>query len=411
MNLFRLASAGRTLAVLLLAVAVCFSQSKPQTAASPSAAQENADSLRQKALDLVGKNLYLEAFPVLEKIAESFPNDVDVWTAYGISLSTRAVTEQNPELRKPFFKRAYEALSRAKKLGSDSTVAMSLLDNLSPDGDNGDNFMSENPEVEKALREGEAFFGRGEYDKAFVSYEKAYKIDPKSYEAALFAGDCFYAQRKYAESEPWFAKAVAIEPNRDLAYRFWGDALLGQNKLDEAREKFIDGFIAAPHTREAWASVEKLVDRYESRPALKLILPPANAIFKPIQLDESLLSQTDGTHHWLKYKQTREMWQKELFKKQYAGKEYRHSLAEEAAALDAVAVAAAADIKAGKLAVPHHSLKNLLEMKEKGFIEPYVLIFLMDDEIIEDYIAYRDKNRVKLREFLSQNLFAFSVRN
>lgn len=242
MNLFRLPAAGKAFAVLLLFVTVCFSQSKPQPAASLSATQEDVNSLRRKALELADKNLYLEAFPILEKIADSFPNDVDVWTDYGISPSTRAVTEQNPDLRKPFFKRAYEALSRAKKLGSENTIAMSLLDNLSPDGDNGDNFMSENPEVEKALREGEAFFGRGDYDKAFIAYEKAYKLDPKSYEAALFAGDCFYAQKKYAESEPWFAKAVAIDPDRDLAYRFWGDALLGQKKIAEAREKFIDGF-------------------------------------------------------------------------------------------------------------------------------------------------------------------------
>lgn len=408
MNLFRLPAAGKAFAVLLLFVTVCFSQSKPQPAASLSATQEDVNSLRRKALELADKNLYLEAFPILEKIADSFPNDVDVWTDYGISLSTRAVTEQNPDLRKPFFKRAYEALSRAKKLGSENTIAMSLLDNLSPDGDNGDNFMSENPEVEKALREGEAFFGRGDYDKAFIAYEKAYKLDPKSYEAALFAGDCFYAQKKYAESEPWFAKAVAIDPDRDLAYRFWGDALLGQKKIAEAREKFIDGFIAVPHTREAWGSLDKLIDIYESRPDINVILPPANEFLKPIRLDESLLSQADGTIHWLKYKQTREAWQKELFKKQHPNENYRHSLAEEVAALNAVAAAAAADIKAGKIAAPHHSLKNLIEMKEKGFIEPYVLIFLIDDGIIKDYAAYREKNRVKLREFLSQNLFSFS---
>lgn len=403
MQTFRCLPLGKALAALLIFASICFSQS-----AAKNDSTEDLNLLRKKAIDLADKNIYLEAFPILDKIAASFPNDVEVWEAYGMGLAARAASEPNAELRQGFYKKAYEALTRAKKLGMSSPIALSLLDNMSPEGVK-DNFISDNPEVEKALREGEMYFGKGEYDKAFVLYEKAYKLDPQSYEAALFAGDCFYAQKKFAESEPWFAKAVAINPDRETAYRFWGDALLGQKKFKEAREKFVDAFMAMPYSRDAWASLDKMSEVFETRPLVKMIIPPANKPFSPISLDETLLSQADGTIHWLKYPQTRVTWKLDLFQKNFPDEEeYRHSLKEETAALNAVAEAVQKDMTAGKITNLHHSLKNLLELKEKGLLEPYILIFMYDEGITEDYDDYREKNRRKLRDFIDKYLFAFA---
>src|SRR5687767_15842108 len=64
---------------------------------------------RAKALAFVADSRYLDAFPILEKIAPSLPNDVEVWTSYGIAIATRSGTLNDPVERKSERKRAYEA--------------------------------------------------------------------------------------------------------------------------------------------------------------------------------------------------------------------------------------------------------------------------------------------------------------
>ncbi len=362
---------------------------------------------REKALSLANENRYIDAYPVLEKIATSYPNDVQVWTHFGIAILVHSTTLEDPEKRKEARVRGYLALTKAKQLGTDDVMALDMLDQLSPDGGDADNFIDENPEVEKALREGEAYFGKGDYEKAFASYERAFKLNPRSYEAAVFAGDTFYAQRKYAESEPWFAKAAAIDPDREMAYRFWGDALLGQGKTREAQEKFIDAFVAQPYSRYTFENINKLTSSYEKQFDVKGIFPPGTEGFQGITIDVSGLKESDGSAFWLKYVEVRTDWRRETFSKLFPSQPYRHTLEEEMAALIAVADLAARAIKAGELSKPHHSLVNLIELRDKGMIEPYILLLTPNESLAEDYLEYRESNRAKLRKFLVEHVFVF----
>ncbi len=362
---------------------------------------------RAKAMAFVDQNRYLDAYPILEKIAPLLPNDADVWTHYGIAIASRSVTLSDAGERKAERRRAHAALSKAKQLGTTHVTALAFLDQMEPDGGDEDNFSAAHPDVEKALREGESFFGRGEYEKAFASYERAYKLDPTSYEAVLFMGDCRYAQKRYAESEPLFAKAAALNRDRELAYRFWGDALLNQNKLPEATEKFIDAFIADPYSRHSWENINKLTQKHGKQFNVKGIFPPGTDDFGGIKIDAVEISENDGTKLWLKYSETRAAWRSSLFLKENPGVSYRHSLKEELAALMAVAGAAETAIKAGSLKNPHHSLTTVIELRNKQILEPYILLLLADDGIAEDYEAYRDKNRDKLRRFLREHVFVF----
>lgn len=363
---------------------------------------------RGRAMVLVEQNRYLDAYPLLDKIARVLSDDVEVWTHYGIAIGARSVTFKDPIERKAERKRSYEALSRAKQLGTQNVTALNLLDQLDPDGGDEDNFSSRNPQVEEALREGETYFGRAEYQKAFAAYERAYKLDPKSYEAALFLGDTFYAQGKYAESEPWFAKAVAIDPDKELAYRFWGDALLSQGKLKEAREKFIQALIAEPYSRHSWENINKLTQKYNKQFSIKTVTPPGtNDLFEAIKIDASMLNKSDGTSHWRKYTETKEIWQREGFSRDNPGSPYRHSLKEEADALRAVAKSSSAALKAGEIKKPHYSIANLIELHEKGLIEPYVLFLISSEGIANDYDDFRKANRTKLYKFLNEHVFVF----
>lgn len=371
-------------------------QSKPQSARpSPTPTRaEDFPALRKEGLDLAGKNQYVAALPFLEKIASVYTEDAEVQTHYGIAILVTALTSNDPAVREQGRQKALAVLRRAKALGTENQIALHYLDGL----ENPNNMLelvgnAANKEVEDAIREGEAHFGRGEYDKAFVAYERAHRLDPKSYEAALFAGDCFYAQRRYAESEPWFAKAVAINPNREQAYRFWGDALVNQGKLKEGLAKFADAVIAEPNSRLAWNQLLSWVQENGARKSSPFISAPGSEDndSTEIKIDASLLKADDGTAHWRLFDEKRKA------RIAVSGKE--PTIADDAAALKSVAEAVRADAKAGKVKTMNASLANLLVLDEKNMLDVYALMFLHGGDGCPEYEDFREKNRDKMRRF------------
>jgi tetratricopeptide (TPR) repeat protein len=328
-------------------------------------------AMREKTLEFVSQNRYLDAFPLFEKVAPLYPNDAELWAHYGIAILARSATLNSAAERKIERVKGYNVLMKAQQLGAKNVIALNLLDQLSPDGGEEDNFGG-NPEFEKNLREGEGFFGRGEYEKAFTAYEKAYKINPKSYEAALFMSDTLYASGKYKESELWFAKAVEIEPNREQAYRFWGDALMNQKKTAEARDKFVDGLIAEPFSRMTWDRLGRWIEETKTKVAPLEITPPGNAASGAIRIDETLLKTENGTASWKFYNETRKA-------QVIAGGNGARTLAGEAAAYRKVAEAVRNDLKSGKVKYPDQNLSNLVKLDDAGLLEAYVFLLRADE--------------------------------
>lgn len=353
--------------------------------------QKERALLRQMAFDFIEQNRYLDAFPILEKIAPLYPNDADVWAHYGIAIMARSATLSSPKERRAERVKGHKALTKAKQLGTESVMALSILDKVPADGGEDDNLSSDNPEYEKNMREGEAFFGRGEYEKAFASYEKAFKINPKSYEAALFMGDSHYAAKRYKESEPWFAKAVEIDQNREQAYRFWGDALMNQGKTLEARDKFVEALIAEPYDRNTWERLISWMSEAQTGVSTLEITPPGNEAAGEITIDERLLKTEDGTVHWRLYNEARDS-------------RKRRTLEQETAALRKIAEAMKKDLLIGRTKNPHESVKNLVRLSEANLIEPYILILRINDSLAEEYQPYRAKNRDKLKRFIIEFL-------
>jgi len=48
------------------------------------------------------------------------------------------------------------------------------------------------------------------------------------------------------------------------------------------------------------------------------------------------------------------------------------------------------------------NLAVLLKLKESGLVEPYILISAADQGIAQDYAAYREQHRDKLRQYLDE---------
>lgn len=384
------------LLILTLVVFGWVVQVSAQTAIKPA---EKA-ALREQALKFVEQNRYLDAFPLLEKVAPLYPNDAEIWAHYGIAILTRSSTLSSADERKAERVKGMSVLAKAKELGTKNDVALNFLEQFPADGGDEDNFGG-NPEFEKNLREGEAFFGRGEYEKAFAAYEKAYKINPQSYEAVLFMGDSHYAAGRFKESEPWFAKAAAINPDREQAFRFWGDALLNQKKMAEARDKFIDALVAEPYSRLTWGSLERWAGESGAKVVSLAVVPPGGAGAGEILFDESLLKTEDGTASWKLYKEARKA-------QVIANGSGARALAGEVNALRKVAAGFRNDLKAGKIKYPDQSLSNLVRLDDAGLLEPYVLLIRADGDIADEYAAYRQKNRDKIKKFVIEFMLGLS---
>lgn len=352
---------------------------------APVFGQQTSDTeiarMRTQADEFVRQNRYLDALPLLEKLSPLFPNDAELTANHGIAILVKSSTLQSPDERKAHRIRGYKVLSKAKELGTTNVLALHFLDQLTPNGGDDDNFIGD-PEFEKNLRSGEEFFGRGEYDKAFAAYERAFKINPKSYEAVLFMGDSLYAAGKYKESEAWFAKAIEIEPNREQAYRFWGDALMFQNNVAAAGDKFVEALVSDPFSRLTWDRLGRWIEESGTKVDSLTVVPPGGKALGEIVIDEKLLKDDDGTIAWKFYIE-----EKRLQKKR--------DLAGEARALRRVASAVRAESKKIKSLDP--GLANLVKIDDAGLLEGYILIVRADDEIASDYGPYLQKYRDKLR--------------
>ncbi len=112
---------------------------------------------------------------------------------------------------------------------------------------------------------------------------------------------------------------------------------------------------------------------------------------------------------WLSYGMAKALWHGDKFKKHFpAEKQYRHSLAEEAEALTTAATVWTEGNESDKkkkkaTSVPKDpNLILLLKLYQAKMIEPYVLLNAADEGIAQDYPGYREKNRDKLEQYLSE---------
>lgn len=65
-------------------------------------------------------------------------------------------------------------------------------------------------------------------------------------------------------------------------------------------------------------------------------------------------------------------------------------------------------MKTGKVKYSDQNLSNLVKLDDAGLLEPYILLIRADESIIEEYDAYRAKNRDKLKRFVFEYLLGQS---
>ncbi len=363
-------------------------------------------ALRVQALDLYRSGKFVDAMPLLEKLAGINPSDFVVMEHWAYCILQYSTTLTDPEARKKNRLHARALGLEAKKLG-DHGEMLEILLSIPEDGS--DPKFSERKEVDDAMKVAEASFAKGQLDKAREGYLHVLELDPQNYEAAVFVGDVYFKEHAYNSAGEWFDRAVKINPDRETAYRYWGDALAAGGKNDQAREKYIDAVIAEPYNRPPWSALRQWADR-TNQPFNAIILENKSSVKtegtkSTLTLDEHALKQDSAElAGWTAYGGMRTTWQQEKFKKEFpAESKYRHSLKEEAEALDTMVKVLAPDAVSQKKAEKlDPSLLALIQIDREGLLEPFVLLNRADREIALDFPAYRAAHRDKLYRYVDE---------
>src|SRR5215469_16810299 len=229
------------------------------------AAQPIADpAKRQRASELFAQGKRLEALPLLEELVTADPKDSAMLVALAASLVEHAATLPDRQSAGRERLRASDLLNRAWRLGDTSALAMNLSQLLKQLPETGAIKFADDPQVDEAMRQGEAAFSRRQYDEARSNYARALDLEPTNYSAALFIGNTYDRENDFAKSAEWYGRAIELSPNVETAYRYYADMLAKQGDMARARTMLIHAAIAEPYNRmvwrelHAWAALNKM---------------------------------------------------------------------------------------------------------------------------------------------------------
>jgi tetratricopeptide (TPR) repeat protein len=359
------------------------------------------DAKRQKAENLFREGKRLEALPLLEELVKTNPKDDVMLVALAACLVDHAATLSDQELAGKERLRARDLLDKAWDLGNTSTMAMNLSQLLRQLPESGAIKFSDNPQVEQAIRAGEAAFSRRDFDEALRNYSNALELEANNYSAVLFTANTYDKQNGWAKGAEWYERAIQLEPNVETAYRYYADMLAKQGDMAKARIMLIHAAVAEPYNRIVWRELHAWATLNHTRIKEIYISVPME------EKDKQAPGSPDISRVWRTYREVRANWQKGgQFKKHFPEeKEYRHSLPEESEALSAAARVLKQIGRDNRVTEPvtgDQSLSLLMALCQAGLIEPYVLFSLGDAGIAGDYDSYRAKSRQKLEEYMDK---------
>ena len=378
-----------------------------QVAPAAEKAKKDDPALHQ-AEELFGQGRFVDAMPLFEKLVADYPTDSVVRERWAWCTLLYSSTLPDLDLRKRARVRARAIAVKAKELGDNSQILGTLLE-VPEDGSEGK--FSDRQEVDDAMKAAEADFARGNLDKARDGYLRVILLDPNNYIAALFTGDVYFKQRVYGSAGEWFSRAIQINPNSETAYRYWGDALAAMGKEDDARAKFIEGIVAEPYNHSSWVGLTNWLQRNKLT-INEVRLKDGSSVTQKdeknitITIDDSAFQKKNDPNGvaWMSYGMNRALWRGDKFKKEFPNElKYRRTMKEEADSLRLmITVLKEQKNYAKNLKNLDPALQSLIKIQEAGFLEPFVLLNRADNEIAQDYDAYRASNRDQIRRYLDE---------
>ena len=360
----------------------------------------------RRAEELYKQGRFLDALPVFEKLSTEHPNNIWLKERFAWCTMQYSSTLSDPEERKKMLLRARSLGLEAKQLGDNSQLLQVLLD-IPEDGSLAK--FSSREDVDTAMREAEADFSRGDFDKAVDGYQHVLALDPNNYWAAVFIGDVYFKQHLYDRAGEWFDRAIHIDANQETAYRYWGDSLAAAGKDEESRARLIDAVVAEPYNRRAWVGITNWANRHKLQFHDVQLKYGAQVTQKDQQHINITLDPGSGKNDpnalaWNAYALCRASWRGNKFKKEFPDQpQYRRTLKEESDCLSMMlTVLKESGVKGKDAAKLDPGLQGLFKIRELGFLDPFVLLNRADTDISKDYEPYRAAHRDLIRRYLDE---------
>jgi tetratricopeptide (TPR) repeat protein len=387
----------------------------PQPATSPPA--DATAPIRTATLQDANARSHVGDYGIANAIFEQYlkdhPQDPNGPLFYGLSLWMQGRGATDPAAARALFLRARAQLLAAQKLGCTDPLLDQGLAEISPDGiAKAPGPLSDDQAVAKLMADGEAAYAKADYATAARLHQQALGRDPKSYQAALLCGDAFFAMRNFTEACRWFAQAVAINPDIETAHRYWADALMNLGKPAEATSRYLEAIVADPYNRVAQERFRQFAKRQQ--PPLKArvpSLPRAGIEVQKGKIDLRVASHDDTFESLLSMAYgivCAKARSDALGAQSKKGPAARRTLTEEVAGLRSMNEVAQAMlthpdekvVKAADVAKWRPALQALDALEQEGLLEPYAVLHRADQDLAQDYVAYRKEHRDVLIKYL-----------
>lgn len=351
------------------------------------------------------------ALVLLQDLLKENPRDADVLFRLGMVQSDHARNLDQGPGRHAAMIQARETIIRAREAGAVDPIIATFLAEVNADGtENMPNF-SNNPKSQQLMAEAEHAFAKRDMAQARSLYGAALKLEPQNYAATIYLGDTYFTEANYADALIWFQKAIVLDPNQEKAYRYSGDALLRLNRKDDALDQYLLAVVAQPHSQYSWTALQNGCRTFLLKPWVAAKNVPYAQV-KAGKKGPEIFLPGNFTNMQVIYTLARSKWQSENKDKVFpAGQNYRQTLDEEVFALSTLikiyhemkTTPAPSGELAQSMAEAGPSIEELAEIEQAGLLEAHVLFFRTNEEVSLDYPAYREKNREKLRTYLTKH--------
>lgn len=389
-----------TLRFILLIVALVFTG---VLRADPS------DSFALRKLQAIQSSERLD--PAAEKTLRGLliekPGDAEIPFRLAMQLADKGRQLKPGKARIELMREARKFCVEAKKNGFLDPLVETTLAAINEDGSENADKIAADPQVDRILHEAEEAYARHQFDQAIKGYLAVLEIQPGNYFATLNLGDAYFASNHFPEAIEWFKKATIIDQNRETAYRYCGDALMRLGKKDDALDQYLSAIIAEPYNGYPWRGLNTGLKAFLLKPWPPARDVPVGGLSVGEKGVEIHLSDAGDTLQ-IGYLMARAEWYDKNHKAK-SPKEtlYRQTLEEEVHGLEMLLKIydelKQAEQKPDSPKISEavsKSMAELTEIKNAGLLEPHILFFRANKDLAQDYPAYRDANREKLKAYL-----------
>ncbi len=232
--------------------------------AAPKTKEERATRIAAKAHELREAGRLAPSGRKTERALKLDPDNVDAWANKGLlMLSGAQLLQDEPELAAMAIELSVEAMAKVLELDPDSEwapLARQVVSTLGRAPLLREPSVVCSDEAEAWLARAEEGFVVRDWDKAEEGYRASLELCPGRPQTWLYLGDVYFGRGQFQEAIAMYDESLARAPCFWSAHRFKGDALSRVGQADEALLSFVLAVSCNPDYAMGWDFLGRVVE-------------------------------------------------------------------------------------------------------------------------------------------------------